>query len=118
MCYTLCLSILAVCLAASAPAMGADRQPAEGQARNTSPAHPATHAVRGVVKSVDSSTLVVTRTSRKASDFAFVLTSSTIRGGAIAIGATVSVRYYVAGDTLVATAVGVRRPRDSSPQPP
>lgn len=114
---TLCLSILAVCLA-SAPAMGADRKPAEGQKRNTSAAHPATHAVRGVVKSVDHSTLVVTRTRRKASDLTFALNSSTIREGAIAVGATVSVRYYVESHTLVATAVGARRPPDSSPQPP
>jgi len=78
-----------------------------------SPKPPPTHAVRGVVKSVDATSLVIARSTRKPSDMVFVLTSSTSRAGTLAAGAIVSVRYRTEGKTLVATAVTVvtiRRP--------
>jgi hypothetical protein len=69
------------------------------------PAPAPTHAVRGVVKSCDSKSLVVTRSSKKPSDLTFVLTPATLRTGTIAAGSKVSVRYRADGKTLVATAV-------------
>lgn len=67
-----------------------------------------THAVRGVVKSTDATSLVVTRARRNTNDLTFALTPSTLREGSITVGSTVSVRYRTEGDTLVATAVVAR----------
>jgi hypothetical protein len=66
---------------------------------------PPTHSVRGVVKAVSDTSLVLTRSSKKPSDLVFVLDASTSRAGIIAVGRTVSVRYRTEGTTLVATAV-------------
>jgi hypothetical protein len=70
---------------------------------------PPTHAVRGIVRSVDATSLVIARSAKKPSDLAFVLNPSTSRAGTIAAGATVSVRYRTEGKILVATAVTVMR---------
>lgn len=64
-----------------------------------------THAVRGVVKSVSTSSLMIARPGRRALDMTFTLTSATAREGTIAIGTVVSIRYVTDGRTLVATAV-------------
>ncbi len=65
----------------------------------------ATHATRGVVKSVDGTTLVITRAGKKAGEMTFMLDQSTRREGTIAVGAPVSVRYREDGTTYMATAV-------------
>jgi hypothetical protein len=72
--------------------------------------HPATtavsnHALSGVVKSVDATTLVVTRAGKSPGEMTFVLSPSTHRDGVIGIGATVQVRFRTERDTYVATAV-------------
>lgn len=67
-----------------------------------------THATRGVVKSVDASTLVITRTGPNHAEMTFALNASTHREGTIAVGAPVSVRYREDGKTNVATAVRVQ----------
>jgi hypothetical protein len=67
-----------------------------------------THAVRGVVKSVGASSLVIVRSGRKGIDMRFVLNGSTQHEGAIAVGATVSIRYVTDGRTLVATGVSAQ----------
>jgi hypothetical protein len=71
----------------------------------TTAAQTASHAVRGIVKSVDASSLVITRFGNKASNLRFVLNPSTLREGMPAVGSTVSVRYRIQGNTLIATAV-------------
>ncbi len=71
-------------------------------------ATPATHATRGVVKTVDASSLVITRGK---ADTTFVLNTSTQRQGDIAPGANVSVRYHTEGKDKVATAVSVQQPK-------
>ena len=63
------------------------------------------HAMRGIVKSVSDSSLVIVRSRRSAGEMTFVLSSETEREGTIAVGSTVSVRYRPEGSTLVATAV-------------
>lgn len=68
----------------------------------------ATHATRGVVKSVDASTLVITRTGGNHAAMTFALNASTHRDGTVAIGAPVSVRYREDGKTNVATAIRVQ----------
>jgi hypothetical protein len=72
--------------------------------------HPATTAVSnralsGVVKSVDATTLVVTRAGKSPGEITFLLSPATHRDGAIGIGATVQVRFRTERDTHVATAV-------------
>lgn len=73
------------------------------------------HAVRGIVKSLSTRTMAITRASRRADLLTFVLDASTVRAGTIAVGALVSVRYRFEGDTRVATAVTARDDRLPSP---
>jgi hypothetical protein len=80
-------------------------------------AETASHAVRGVVKSLDASSLVITRPARRVGDLTFVFMPSTLRGGTIAVGSTVSVRYRKEGDTLIAVAVTVHVPRQAAYSP-
>lgn len=105
--HTITAFILFGALAASPSAFAAPaRQPNGAQtAKSASTRQTASHAVRGVVKSVDDSSLVITRSGRKTGNLAFVLNPSTSHQGTIAVGSTVSVRYRTEGKTLVATAV-------------
>ena len=64
-----------------------------------------THATRGVVKSMDSSTLVITRSGKMHGDMTFALNSATHLQGTVAVGTPVSVRYREDAKTYVATAV-------------
>ena len=64
-----------------------------------------THAIRGVVTSVSASVLVITPSGKRAGAMRFVVSPSTHREGNMAIGATVSVRYRVEDQRLLATAV-------------
>jgi hypothetical protein len=68
----------------------------------------ATHATRGVVKSVDASRLVIARKGAKPAEMTFALNPATHRDGTIAVGAPVSVRYREEGKTNVATAIRVQ----------
>jgi hypothetical protein len=86
----------------------AAKAPAAKTAAPKPAATPATHATRGVVKTVDASSLVITRGK---ADTTFVLNASTQRQGDIAPGANVSVRYHTEGKDKVATAVSVQQPK-------
>jgi len=68
----------------------------------------ATHATRGIVKSVDASTLVITRTGGHQAEMTFALNAWTHSEGTIAVGAPISVRYREDGKTNVATAIRVQ----------
>jgi hypothetical protein len=72
---------------------------------DTQPALRPTHAIRGVVKLVGNSVLVIAPSGKRASAMTFVVSSSTQREGKLTIGATVSVRYRVENQRLLATAV-------------
>lgn len=69
----------------------------------------AVHATKGVVKSVDATTLVITKTAGKGPETTFVLNASTQKQGDIAVGASVDVRYHAEGKAKVATAVSVAK---------
>jgi hypothetical protein len=73
----------------------------------------ATHSAQGVVKSVDASSLVITKSGKKGSDMTFKLDPSTQRDGSITTGSTVSIRYHMDGSTMVATAVNAEAPKPS-----
>jgi hypothetical protein len=79
----------------------------------------ATHATRGVVKSIDESTMVITRSGASHGEMTFAVNASTHREGTIAAGAPVSVRYREEGKSNVATAIRVEpaKPQASHTSP-
>jgi hypothetical protein len=79
-------------------------QPSEAGLRE-SPQTAPDHAVSGVVKSIDATTLVITRPRKTPGEMTFALDSSTEREGPVAVGDTIEVRYHTDGHTLVATAI-------------
>lgn len=95
------LSIAPAVVLAAGQATAASTMPAKHAAKSTT----ATHASRGVVKSIDDSSLVITRPGKKASEMTFTLNASTHREGNVAVGAPISVRYREDGSTNVATAI-------------
>ena len=64
-----------------------------------------THSTAGVVKSMDDSSLVITRQGKDTGEMTLSLNASTQRKGTIAVGTPVSVRYHDDGSTHVATAI-------------
>ena len=91
---------------------GAEAQKSSSTGKKASAMAPASttasHAVHGVVKSMDDSSLVVTASGKKATDMTFVLNGSTTKEGSPAVGSTVSVRYKSEAGKMVATAVAVQ----------
>ena len=112
--YTLTALMLAGVLATSgiAFAQTSTSKPASTSAsKPAKPATPATHSVKGVVKSVDTSALVITPSGKK--DMTFKLDTTTQREGSITTGTPVSVRYHMDGSSMVATAVTAEAPKAS-----
>jgi hypothetical protein len=72
------------------------------------PAAAASHSTTGTVKSVDGTSLVITKASGTPKEMTFVLNDSTQKKGTIATGAAVEVRYKTEGKSMVATAVTVQ----------
>ena len=75
--------------------------PSQPAAKNES----ATHSTRGVVKSINDSTLVITRSGKNAGEMTLALNASTHRDAGIAVGTPVSVRYTHEGKNFVAMAI-------------
>lgn len=67
------------------------------------PVKAATHSVRGTVRAIDATSLVIG--VKKGRDMSFVLNPATRQQGNLAAGSRVSVRYHVEGTSHVATAV-------------
>ena len=98
----------------AAPVIGLAKTPqapaaAKKEATKTASKAAPTHATRGVVKTVDESTLVITKAGKKPEDMTFTLNANTHKEGAVAVGTPVSVRYHEDGTTHVATAVSVEQ---------
>jgi hypothetical protein len=72
------------------------------------PAKRARHATVGVVKSIDATTMVITRSGKNSGDMTFQVSSSTHRQGTVEVGSTVSVRYRDSDKNHVATAITVQ----------
>jgi hypothetical protein len=108
---------LLVSALAGAPVVGLSAAPAGAQtpagAKRAS-TKAATHATRGVVKSVDASTLVITRSGKGQGEMSFTMEPSTHREGEVAVGAPVSVRYREEGKTYIATAVSVQQSKQQA----
>jgi hypothetical protein len=90
---------------------------ASSASQSASKTESTTHSTRGVVKSINDSTLVITRSGKKAGDMTLALNSSTHRDGSIAVGTPVSVRYMHEGKEYVATAITAqaKAPAQSKP---
>jgi hypothetical protein len=114
--YTLTAFMLAAILAISGLAFAQTAKPAANSAAKSAAAKPATaatHSAQGVVKSVDDSSLVITKSGKKGGDMTFKLDSTTQRDGSITTGSPVSVRYRMDGSSMVATAVNAEAPKAS-----
>jgi hypothetical protein len=107
--YTLTALMLAGVLATSGIAFAQTSTSKPASSSATKPA--ATHSVKGVVKSIDTSSLVITPSGKK--DMSFKLDSTTQRDGSITTGTPVSVRYHMDGSSMVATAVNAEAPKAS-----
>jgi hypothetical protein len=110
--YTLTALMLAGALAVSGGAFAqSSSKPASSSSSKATTKPAATHSVQGTVKSVDASSLVITKSGKK--DMTFKLDSTTQKEGSIATGTPVSVRYHMDGSTMVATAVNAEAPKSS-----
>ena len=105
--HTWTAAVLAGCLAlvpARTFAQSAPPRDAHGEQSSSA----ALHATQGIVKSIDDTTLVVSRPHERG-DITFTLSAATHRAGAIVVGAIVSVRYRDDSKGHIATAVTLRR---------
>jgi hypothetical protein len=67
------------------------------------------HVTTGTVKSMDATTMVITRSGKSHAEMAFDLGPSVQREGNVAVGSNVSIRYHENGNKHVATAITVKR---------
>jgi len=110
--YTLTALMLVGLLATSGLAIAQTAKPAaSAKPAVEKSASTATHSVQGVVKSVDASSLVITKSGKKGGDMTFKLDSTTQKDGSIATGSPVSIRYRMEGSSMVATAVNAEAPK-------
>ena len=114
--YTLTTLLIVGALMATTMAMAQAAQSAKPPAAK--PAAAATHSVQGVVKSIDASSLVITRSGKKGGEMSFKLEPSTHQEGSIAAGSTVSIRYRMDGSSMVATAVNAETSRSARTSKP
>jgi hypothetical protein len=108
--FALAAVALVPALSLAGPAQGGTGQKAPAKT-TAAPVKAATHAVAGVVTSVDANALVITTAAsskEKGKELTFVLNASTQKKGTIAAGAAVDVRYQTEGGKNVATAVTVQ----------
>jgi hypothetical protein len=68
----------------------------------------ATHSTKGIVKSIDANSLVITRSVRRGKEMTFVLDSSTRREGILTVGTMVEVRYRTEASRRVAAVVSAQ----------
>ena len=106
---TAALVLGALMMAAAAFAQTAPATKPAPAAKKPAAAAPAaaTHATTGVVKSIDDSKLVISKSATKGPETTFAVNASTQKEGTIAAGTTVDVRYKTEGKEKVATAISV-----------
>ena len=115
-------ALTAVPLVASAYQTGSKPQPpktpsqAQPASKSNAKSAAATHTMTGVVKSVDDSTLVITRSGKNPGEMTFMLNPQTHRAGTVEVGSSVSVRYREDGNSNVATAITVQHKKQTAPK--
>jgi hypothetical protein len=105
------LGILAVVPLSGAPEGQSASSTAEAAESSQSKSPVPNHALSGVVKSIDTTTLVITRAGRNLDELTFVVNRTTQREGPIDVGAKVQVRFRIEGRTLIATAILATAPK-------
>ena len=88
-------------VSAQTPAASSSAKPARPAASKSV----ATHTTNGTVKSVDASSLVISKPGAKPQEMTFALDASTQKQGAVEVGSMVTVHYKTEGSTMTATAV-------------
>jgi hypothetical protein len=106
--------VAAAVLAVPAMSQAAQTKPATAPAAKTSTKPAATHSAKGVVKSMDATSLVVTE---KGKDVSYVLDASTKKEGDPAVGSTVTVMYKTEGTQHIATDVKAAPAKAASTKP-
>lgn len=102
----LSVAVLAGVLSIASVGFAAPRQASAAKPAAKAASTSAQKAVKGVVKSVSDSSLVIERgTKAKPQDLTFVLNAATQKAGNVAVGQTVSVRYHSEGGQNIASAV-------------
>ena len=101
------VAVPAIGMAQTAPAKPAPAPAAKSTAapKTTVAKAPAAHATKGVVKSVDATSLVIT--GAKNAEMTFVLNAATTKTGTPVVGSNVQVRYKTEAKQNIATAVTV-----------
>ena len=90
-----------------AVAMAAPAQTTHSSKSAPKAKHEATHAMKGVVKTVDDKTLVIAQKPGSGHEMTFVIDPSTERTGSMSVGSTVDVRYRTEAKRHIATAITV-----------
>jgi hypothetical protein len=110
------VAALAVAGAAQAAQATTAKKDAAKPAATAKPAAAASHSVKGTVKSMDASSLVITKSGKAGGDMTFTVNADTKKDGAPAVGSSVSVRYRTEGSTNVATAVTAQAAKPAKTQ--
>lgn len=110
------LAVLSAVRIGVAASPDADQQGSERAAQSAG--QTPTHAVRGVVKSINQESLVIIDSGRARREMTFQLSPSTYREGELTLGATVSVRYRLEGSLLKATAVSTHPEKNHTARTP
>lgn len=100
---------------AATPQATTTKKPAPAAAP-AKPAAAASHSVKGTVKSMDASSLVITKSGKAGGDMTFTLNADTKKDGSPAVGSPVSVRYRSEGSNNVATAVTAQAAKPAKTQ--
>src|SRR5262245_46763314 len=112
--------VLAAALAVTGAAQAAQstttkKAPASTTA-SAKPATAASHSVKGAVKSMDASSMVITKSGKSGGDMTFTVNADTKKDGAPEVGSNVSVRYRTEGSTNIATAVTAQAAKPAKTQ--
>ena len=103
--FMMALALVTACSVGSVAAQSAPvAKPKPGAAKAAVKSTMATHSTTGTVKSIDASTLVISKPGNKG-DMTFTVNGSTMKDGTVGVGSNVTVRYQAEGKSMVATAI-------------
>ena len=102
--FMMALALVTACSVGSVAAQSAPVARPKAAAKAAAKSTMATHSTTGTVKSIDSSTLVISKPGKKG-DMTFTVNGSTLKDGTVGVGSSVTVRYQTEGKSMVATAI-------------
>jgi hypothetical protein len=103
--FTLIAALVAVPVLAATQPPPPPAKPSTQKPATARTSKPASHSTNGTVKSIDATTLVITKPGQKKEEMTFVVTPSTQKEGTVDVGSMVSVRYTTEGKVMTATAI-------------